>query len=323
MGYEPEDEDEHMNRILIAATLMAILCVPAAWTQDAATQSSGTQLADGTPVENASPGNVRERAPGTWINAARARHSNLIEQRVNGPRFGHFVEGDTQANSGSTGSTGGPSSLSDLIGQLTGSGALGSLAGLLGSSSLGSSFGSSSSAGNSSASTALSEAFPNVPSDVLQMILNSGIDVSQLTGKSRTDSTNGTTAQVSDKSTSSTAQTQDNRKFHARLADSLLSTFFTSLTVGLQSQQFIDALKGFLRPVFAPSTNGTTTGDQTGGTTGDTSGSGANGSGDSGTTDSSNGSGSSTGGNTSGGSGGGIEDIQPNGGSNDGSGSVI
>ena len=292
VGYEPVEEGNRMNRLAIAAALAAILCVPAAWTQDTAGESSGTELADGTPAQNASPGSVRQRAPGTWINAARARHSELIEQRVNGPRFGQFVEDDLQADSGS--------------------------------SSLGSGFASSGGAVGSGTSGTTSGIPDNIPPEVIQMIEDAGIDTSQLFAKGRDDDASGTVEQLPEKDIDSRAQSQDDRKFHVRLADSLLSTFFTAVTVGFQSRDFIDALTGFLRPIFAPPAEDDAGGDQTGDTSGDT-GSGTGGSSDDGTSGTGDDSGgSTTGGDTGSSSGGGIEDIQPgDSGSNDQSDSVI
>ena len=65
---------------------------------------------------------------------------------------------------------------------------------------------------------------------------------------------------------SSRAQTsgqQEERRFVARWADAMLSTFFTAATVAFQTPDFIDLLKDAFRPFLFPQ-NGTDEGDGSG-----------------------------------------------------------
>ena len=64
----------------------------------------------------------------------------------------------------------------------------------------------------------------------------------------------GAIGRLPDKATDLREQTADDEepKFMLRLADSLLQTFFTSITVAFQTQPFIDSLKDLLRPILAP-----------------------------------------------------------------------
>jgi hypothetical protein len=294
-----------MNRFAVALGLAATLFIPAGWAQD---NDPNAPLAEKSPAQNVSAAALRARAPSNWVNAARARHTELINARVNGPRFGNPVQ-DTldQDTTGGSGSTTGSSSLGDLVTQLTGSGALGSLANLFaGASGLGGT--ATSTSGNGVLGTVgpatggttgdATGDFSNIPPEALAMIQAAGIDLSDLSAKSLDDGTSGAIARLPSKDVVSRSQSQDERKFHVRLVDSLLSTLFTALSVGFQTPEFIESLMGFLRPVFIPPTptdNGTQDpADQGDGT--------SDGGGGDGTTD-------DGGGGTSGG--GGIEDLNP------------
>ncbi|HUU95776.1 MAG TPA: hypothetical protein VM487_08545 [Phycisphaerae bacterium] len=286
-----------MNRFALTVGLVATLFIATGWAQD---DDPNAPLAEKSPAQNVRATALHARAPSNWVNAARARHAELINARVNGPRFGNAVQDQQdQGAADSAGSTSGTSGLGDLITQLTGSGALGSLANLFaGASGLGgTSTGTGASGvlaniGTSTGSTTggTTGSLAGIPADALAMIAAAGIDISDLSAKSRDDSASGAIARLPSKDVVSRAQSQDNSKFHVRLVDSLLSTFFTALSVGFQTSEFIDSLKGFLRPIFIPTTP-TDTGTQGGGT--------PDGGGGSGTT------GDGTGG------GGGIEDLSP------------
>jgi hypothetical protein len=145
---------------------------------------------------------------------------------------------------------------SNLLGSLLSSGLLGSLTG---------SGGSTNTTGGTS----------NLPPEVLQMIEDAGIDISGLNLKSKdsaTDSTatgakTSTLTQQSNTNTTTTTSTED-RSFGARWADAMFSTFFTAITVGFQTQDFINILKDAFRPFLIPGSSSSTS-DTTDGTTQD------------------------------------------------------
>jgi len=205
-------------------------------------------MAEQTPQQNASPAAVAERAPGTWINAARVRHSELIQARVNNPRIGEpagTLEGLT--GSGIVGSTGGLSGLLDLLTQFAGG------------TSTPSTGDSGDATGGTSGTSGTSLA------DLLALrdqLLGESGETGE-TGKSSTQ------AQVGDGQTYSGAiarlpkieprsqEPVQERKFLARWAESMTQTVFTALAIGFQSSDFIDFLKDALRPVFFPLQSGT------------------------------------------------------------------
>ena len=297
-----------MNRFAVTVGLVATLFIATGWAQD---DDPNAPLAEKSPAQNVRAAALHARAPSNWVNAARARHAELINARVNGPRYGNPVQdSQEQGTAGSDGSTSGTSGLGDLITQLTGSGALGSLANLFtGATGLGetsTSTGGNGVLGSVGPSTGdTSDSLAGIPADALAMIAAAGIDITDLLAKSRDDNASGAIAKLPSKDVVSRAQSQDDRKFHVRLVDSLLSTLFTALSVGFQTPEFIDSLKGFLRPVFIPATptdngaqgDGTADGGEGSGTTGDGGGD-ANG-------------------------GGGIEDLNPSEGEPDDTGSIV
>jgi len=293
-----------MNRFAVAVGLVATLFIATGWAQD---NDPNAPLAENSPKQNVSAAALRARAPSNWVNAARARHTELINARVNGPRFGNPVQdGQEEGTAGSDSSSGGTSGLGDLITQLTGSGALGSLANLFTGATGTAANGVLGTIGPSTGGTTggTSGDLAGIPPEALAMIAAAGIDISGLSAKSRDDGASGAIARLPSKDVVSRAQSQDNRKFHVRLVDSLLSTFFTALSVGFQTSEFIDSLKGLLRPVFipaAPTDTGTQdAGDQGGGTTDDGGGNGTTGDG-----------------------GGGIEDLSPSEDESDETGSIV
>ena len=303
-----------MNRFAVAAGLVATLFIATGWAQD---DDPNAPLAENSPAQNVSAAALRARAPSNWVNAARARHTELINARVNGPRFGNPVQdSQEQGTAGSDSSTSETSDLGDLIAQLTGSGALGSLANLFtGATGLG---GTSTDTGASGVLGALGSStggttgsFTGIPADALAMIEAAGIDLSELSAKSLDDdSVSGGIARLPSKDVVSRAQSQDDRKFHVRLVDSLLSTFFAALSVGFQTPEFIDSLTGFLRPIFIPPTPTDTGSQDSGGQ-------------DGGTTDGGGGSGTTGDGGGGASGGGGIEDLNPSEGESDDTGSIV
>jgi hypothetical protein len=285
-----------MSRFALTVGLVATLSIATAWAQD---DDPNAPLDEKSPAENVTAAALQARAPSNWIDAARARHTELITARVNGPRFGNSTQDEQDENAAASDSSSSEgSTFSDLITQLTGSSALGSLANLItGATGLDTSTTASTESTDTSASIDLS----NIPADALAMIEAAGIDINELFSKDRDDDASDATTELSSKDAAGRSQTQDESKFHARLVDSLLSTFFTALSVGFQTTEFIDSLKDFLRPIFTASTTTDTESQdstsQDGGTTSD---------GQDGTSD-----------------GDGIEDLNPSESESDDSGSIV
>jgi len=155
-----------MNRFALTVGLVATLFIATGWAQD---DDPNATLAEKSPAQNVRAAALHARAPSNWVNAARARHAELINARVNGPRFGNAVQDQQdQGAADSAGSTSGTSGLGDLITQLTGSGALGSLANLFtGATGLG----TGTTAGTGSAATGASDDFPDIPPEALALSL--------------------------------------------------------------------------------------------------------------------------------------------------------
>lgn len=322
-----------MTRIIATAALAALLLVLPAQAQ---TQNP-PELADLSPQENASGGRVRQRAPGNWVRAAIARHSGLITQRVNNPRFGVESEpepetgaGAGNANAGSAGGTSGLGSLSSLLelaNQFSGSlGSLGSLSELSGLGGLGDLLGSLGGGGSPSTTTSGGTTNVSIPppasgsnytlEDLLALRDAAGSGANESSAGRQSTLTAGVTV-----SKESTAQTRNGRtfggaiarlpkpeqrfqavgdeepKFASRLLSSLLQTTFSALTLALQTTDFIELIKDGLRPLILPPT------EEEGADEGaETGGDGA-----------SSGNGGQTGSETGGGSdtGGGIENLEP------------
>lgn len=251
-----------MRSLLVGVSLAFFFAVPVAWAQGSSDSGgTDTSVADRHPSENVRGGAVRERAPGRTIDLARARHRELRDARLAAQR-----SGETSALAPEPAATSGSGSLGDLLG--------GSLGDLLGGS-LGSVVNTLFNTGVGGTSTPSSGTdLSNLPPEVIQMLEGAGINLSDLTQRSRDDAT---TVDTTTSKTSSRAQEiipQEERDFVVRWADAMLSTFFAALTVGFQTPDFIDVLKDLFRPVLFPQDAGA---DQTDGTTGN--GDGNNGSG--------------------------------------------
>ncbi|MBU0638925.1 MAG: hypothetical protein KKB50_08680 [Planctomycetes bacterium] len=251
-----------MIRSLISLGLVAVLMASGAWAQT--TDDQGLQ--DRPPQENVRSGYVQQRAPSTWIDAARARHNSLISERLTAPRFGERAVG-TIENSNSASSSG--SSITDLISLV---GSLGSSSDLLGSVSglLGGTTNSGSQTSTTGSSTTTSGSQYTI-ADLLALR-----DAMIGSSKSLDGGVSDTT--TSTKEPTDRSQTTDTRKFHVRLRDSLLQTFFTALVVGLQTNDFVTILKDGLRPLLTWPAFGGTDSDGTDSTNGD--GDSTNGGGD-------------------------------------------
>jgi len=217
-----------MRRLLFGLALALLIATPVAWAQDS---SEGTSLADNAPADNVTGSAVSARAPGNVIDFARTRHNELADARRAAQLSrdaSSLLPEDTAAGNFSS-----SSALSSLLS--------GSLTGLL-NTFLGTSTstGTTTSTGTSTDSTGSS-----LPSEVIQMLLGAGIDLKDLNLKA-------SDATADDKTDARSQTTTEERSFFVRWADAMLSTTFTAITVGLQTQDFIDILKDAFRPLFIP-----------------------------------------------------------------------
>lgn len=225
-----------MNRAL---ALIVALLAPAALAQ---TDAPADPL-DRSVVENLRAART-ERAPGNVIKQALARHNQIVEDRLDEARFG---SGDGEDDDDGTdtggapatpgGSSGGLSGIGDLIDSLGGIGGISGLLGGLGGGGL--------TTGGGAAGTG---SFGNLPPEALALIQAAGIDISSLGGI-------GSTGSRSKDRTPLTAQAvtddEEVRPFRLRLADSLLSTFFTAATLAISSPTFVDLLADGIRDLMS------------------------------------------------------------------------
>lgn len=268
-----------MRCSLVGMCIVVLLSTPAAWAQTPAGGSDGnnvmgTGLADRSPAENVRADAVRERAPGRVIDQARARHGALRDMRAAAQRTGETSMLAPEAPADGIGNSlsnlfGG--SLSSLLTTFLNSGLSGALGGALGNQTgagqLPLAGGQSGSGATGSGGVDLS----GLPPEVIQLLANSpaGADLG-LTRKSMDDSDAASAPQPKTSQRMQADGDQQQPDFVVRWADAMLSTIFTAVTVGLQTQDFIDLLKDVFRPFFIPESSGA---DATDGTAanGDTS----------------------------------------------------
>ena len=241
-----------MKCSLLAICAALLLTTPAALSQTVSPGDLTAGLSENTPADNASGGAVRERSPARIVDSARARHRALAQARraaqVSRDASSLLADPGTTSTSGS----------SDLLGSLLGGGSSNLLSTLLNSGLLGSLTGTTGTTGTTGSSS--------LPPEVLQMIQAAGIDVSSLNLKSK-DSTASEVKTSSLTQQTSTTTTTEPRSFGARWADAMFSTFFTAVTVGFQTPDFIKILKDAFRPFLIPGSTTNTAADSTGGTT--------------------------------------------------------
>ncbi len=227
-----------MKRSLVGLWVALLLSSPAAWGQTtggSGSNNDGGSLADRQPVENVRGGAVRERAPGRVIDAARARHLGLRDARLAAQRSGDTsgLAREPDAASGLSGSSsnlfGG--SISSLLNTFLNSGLAGALGGQGGTSGTG---------------------LSNLPPEVLQMLADAGISLSDLNQKQKEDPSADSVSSPKSSSRAQTNDGQDEPKFVVRWADAMLTTFFTAVMVAFQTQDFIGLLKDAFRPLFTP-----------------------------------------------------------------------
>ncbi|MFO0838109.1 MAG: hypothetical protein U1D55_06235 [Phycisphaerae bacterium] len=268
-----------MPRNFVRALAAFAILTPIAFGQSTGTTttpSSGTPQIGRLPSDNMR--SFRDRAPGTWVQRAIARHKGTGSSTSN--------TGSTTNNSSSTSTSNSSSSgLSGLLNSVLSSGLLGNLGSTLGgltgaSSTSGSTTGtnttSTTGTNTTNSSTTGTNGIPsNVPQSVIDQIVAAGIDPNTIFAKSTDAASDGT--QTNPKTTpreQSSTTTTTTQPFKVRLANTLLQTFFTALTVGFQSQNFITSLKDMFRPLLPPAasqsttttgTNNSTSTDTTGG----------------------------------------------------------
>lgn len=261
-----------MKRTLIACGF-GLLCITAS-AQTTTTSTTPAGLDEQSPQENARIGRVAERAPGTIIDEARARHSGLRDNRLEYQHTGIAQSDGTSGSSSSNSSAGGldTSSLSNLLGSFLSGGGLNLLQG---ANLFGTSTGTSTS---TSTSTGANSNIPsNITPEVIQMLQGAGININDVfpadssSAKTRarqqsSDTTitsnilldrwptkAGQTAQTTDTSSSDTYDNDPN--FRVRWSNAMLSTIFTSLIVGMQTPDFINLIKDAIRPAIQDITN--------------------------------------------------------------------
>ena len=255
--------------ILTGVAMLSVTTAP--WAQSATALTAAPENSGGTP--------------GSWVQAAIARHKALIAVRVNAPRGGEAAgdrsnllasaganawlgSGGTNATSAGTATTG-STTLDSLLSLLGGSSSsLSSLAGLLGTSST--STGSTTTTGSTATDPRLAAllALRDANKSTSTEKASTATQQSSVTASGSSSSTTrvGGAAvnrlpKVEQRLQSSTTDTTTETPFAARWASAMLSTFFTAVTAGFQSTGFITFLKDGLRPLMYP-TDSSDSGDR-------------------------------------------------------------
>ena len=250
------------HRLLFVGLTGLLTCLAAAQTQ---TPQSGTNppaesLADRSPSANVRAGAVQQRAPGNIIQQALARHRGLINDRVTAARIG---QNSTPAPVNTPGDAGTPSASpstpggSNILGNLLNGGLLGRLGGTGLTGVLGSGTSSTPPGANSGATDGATTNNPNIPPnitpEVIALLQSFGIDINDVfppSSPQRNQSRQPDGVDLRAQQQQPAGGASDQPKFITRLLDSLLSTLFSALVLGVQNQSFIDSIKDQLRPLF-------------------------------------------------------------------------
>lgn len=241
-----------------ALALSGLLAL-AAEAQTASSSSDAPALSDSSPRENVAGGSVAGRSPGLRVQQALSRHNELQAQRLRGAESDDSAA-QSSGSSSAAGSTG--SGLSGLLGQLGGSlgsgvgGTVQSLLNLVGNSSgvSGVSAGGTSGGSSSSGSNYTIEDLIRLR-DTGSLKPNQRAQLVDDEAGATANSSGGALGRLS--KTAQQAQTingggETELKFKHRLIVSWLSTFFTALTFGFSTQDFIDQVESDLRLLFYP-----------------------------------------------------------------------
>lgn len=258
---------------VLSAVMIAGSAAQQATTGTTTTGTATTQsVADNSPTENLVT--VAERGPGTVIDAARARHLRLRENRL---AYQHGQDSSTGSTAGSgTGTTTntGTTDLSDTLSGLINGGGLGSLAGLLGSGNLdlGSLLGGGATGSTGTGSTGTSTTGSNIPSnitpEVIAMLQGAGFNIDELFPASGTQKA-ADRAQSLESSANSilmdrwpgkvdaiSQTTTEDRSFGERWKTEMALTFFrtvfTAINAGLSQPAFIQNIADVLQPILRP-----------------------------------------------------------------------
>lgn len=274
-----------MHRSTLSAIVAASLLASLASGQTPTDTSTPVDesLSDRTPTENLR--SFRARAPGLTIQSSLARHSELINARVNGARGGDFsndaldvddgfTTGNIPTTTGST--TGGLGDLSglltlfglggaDLNGLLGGLGGTGLIGGTTGVTTDGTTTGGTTAGGTASGSDPLEDFTPaNGTEFTLEDLIRLRDEVE---GTAQPNNANNNAQAINDiggaigrlpEFDPNRAQTATDieRPFRLRLADRLVSTTFVALNAALRLRPVIDIIKDGLRPLFFPTNTG-------------------------------------------------------------------
>lgn len=244
-----------MKRYLLTIAAGLILA-GAAHAQSTTGQTTTTTptLASQAPAQNVRAGSVSARAPGLVIDAARARHTELRNARLALQQSGG-ERAETENSSGSDSSN--SSSIESLLSSF-GLGSLGSMDIGTISSLLGSTGGTTGTT-TSTGSTTNSNIPSNLTPEVLAALSAAGININELyppdEGDTSGSKTMSSTGNSKDSDRSQTTGEDDEPKFVTRWTNSMLSTFFTAIVIGMQTPDFIELLANNLRPILRPETN--------------------------------------------------------------------
>jgi hypothetical protein len=263
-----------MLRILVGVSIAAALVVFIVPAQG----QTASDLASATPQENASSSAVNQRAPGTWVRGAIARHTGLKGLRLTGPRFGqpNTEEADLRfgTGTGTTSTTDGLGGLLDLLNQVGGLGELGNLVGGL--------------TGGTTGGTDTTGGTNYTLADLIALGQSVGATSKSITADATSEAGGGATTKVGattqtrygrtyggaiarlpkpEERYQTSTTTTETTSFKTRWANAMAQTFFSAVALGFQSTAFIELLKDSLRPLVLPQsqtdTNSNTDGSNT------------------------------------------------------------
>jgi hypothetical protein len=237
-----------MHRSISRIGLFTLVLVTAAQAQTTGTGGTGTTPTsplDRTPSQNLDA--YRQQSPGTAVRAAIARHNGFLDDTIRARRSGGGSQQPATPTTPTTPTTGG-----DALGGLLGSlgGQLGDLSGLLGGLT-GASGASGGAGGSNLGGLNVPAGFPPELLAQIQQVLAQG--GSGQNARSLDTAADGVTPKLQPQAQTQQPQpTTAQPSFRVRLLNSLMTTFFTALTVAFSSPQFSDMISTALSDVFLP-----------------------------------------------------------------------